>query len=148
LEEAAQFLQADRGWEHFEHVADIGVHGFGPDLETAFEQAALAMSAIVTDPGDIREMESVDIRCQAPDVELLLADWLNAIVFEMATRGMLFSHFKVRIDGVALEGQARGEKVDRGRHQPAAEVKGATLSELQVRCGDDGLWHARCVVDV
>ncbi len=129
-------------------MADIGVHGFGPDVETAFEQAALAMSAIVTDPCTIRVARTVEVRCEAPDRELLLADWLNAIVFEMATRSMLFSEFSVEIEGQALKGRAGGEKVDRDRHQPAAEVKGATLSELQVRRDPGGMWHARCVVDV
>jgi len=136
------------GWEHFEHIADIGVHGWGPDVATAFEQAALAMSAVVTDPAGIRTEDSVTIRCRAPDVEILLADWLNAIVFEMATRGMLFGRFEVHIDGQALEGRAFGEAVDRRRHRPAAEVKGATLSELKVQRDNDGLWHARCIVDV
>jgi SHS2 domain-containing protein len=148
LDGATRPQRPDRGWEHFEHVADIGVHGFGPDVDTAFEQAALAMSAVVTDPDSIRVDETVNVRCRAPDVDILLADWLNAIVFEMATRGMLFGDFHVRIEGQALEARIGGEKVDRARHEPAAEVKGATFSELQVRREDDGLWHARCVVDV
>ena len=32
--------------------------------------------------------------------------------------------------------------------RPAIEVKGPTLTELSLRQADDGLWHARCVVDV
>jgi SHS2 domain-containing protein len=37
--------------------------------------------------------------------------------------------------------------VDPVRHQPAVEVKGATCTGLSVTC-ENGLWHARCVVDV
>ena len=33
------------GWEHFAHGSDIGVRGFGPSMEAAFEQAALALTA-------------------------------------------------------------------------------------------------------
>jgi SHS2 domain-containing protein len=78
---------------------------------------------------------------------VLLLDWLNALVFEMATRRMLFSEFEVSIDNGRLSGRAAGEPVDRGRHLPAIEVKGATCTELHVSC-EDGLWCAQCVVDV
>jgi len=40
--------QGRSGWEHFSHDADIGVRGFGPSIEAAFEQAALAQTAVVT----------------------------------------------------------------------------------------------------
>lgn len=136
------------GWEHFEHVADIGVHGYGPTAADAFEQAALAMTAVAVEPGSVHPVKTIQIHCQAPDLELLLADWLNAIVFEAATRGMLFGAFKVEIDGDKLEATAKGEPIEIGRHRPAAEVKGATLTALEVSQSQDGLWHARCVVDV
>ena len=67
---------------HFSHDADIGVCGVGPTLEAAFEQAALAMTAVMTDPAKIELKEAVQIECDAPNVEFLLVDWLNAIVFE------------------------------------------------------------------
>jgi SHS2 domain-containing protein len=90
----------------------------------------------------------VPIRCRAPDLELLLYEWLNSLVFHMATRHLLFSRFDVRISGLALEAEARGEPVDVERHAPAVEVKGATLTELAVRQDDDGRWRAQCILDV
>ncbi|MCU0990022.1 MAG: archease [Xanthomonadales bacterium] len=135
-------------WEHFTHVADIGVRGFGRSMDEAFEQAALAMTAVITEPGSVRAVQAVDIDCQAPNPEILLADWLNALVFEMAIRHMLFSRFEVRIAGQRLSAKAWGEAVDNARHQPAAEVKGATLSELEVARDADGQWRAQCIVDV
>ncbi len=136
------------GWEHFAHVADIGVRGFGPSMERAFEQAALAMISVISDLSTIRACETVDIACRAPDADFLLADWLNAIVFEMATRNMLFSRFEVTITENRLRGRASGEAVDVARHKPAAEIKGATLSELKVTQTSDGRWIAQCIVDV
>ena len=135
-------------WEHFHHVADIGVHGRGATLGESFEQAALALTAVITDPAGVRPETLVEIDCDAPDTELLLVDWLNALVYEMATRGLLFSRFEVRIDGGKLHGRAWGEPVDRGRHRPTVEVKGATYTELRVYRDARGDWHARCVVDV
>ena len=135
-------------WEHFPHVADVGVRGLGPDLETAFEQAAIAMTAVVTDPDAIRARETIDIHCQAPSVEILLVDWLNSIVYQMSIEKMLFGSFSASIRGNTLTGRISGEPIDVERHAPAAEVKGATLSELEVQQDSHGQWHAQCIVDV
>ena len=134
-------------WEHFEHQADMGVRGFGNKPAEAFEQAALAMSAIITDLSLIEPREEVTISCQEPDQELLFADWLNALVFEMSTRNMLFSQFEVFIENGHLKARARGEPIDVKRHQPAVEIKGATYTELAVHRSQDQ-WVAQCIVDV
>lgn len=143
-EEAA----AGTRWEHFPHVADVGLRGFGPDMAQAFEQAALALTAVVTDLDAVRPSEAVVLECTAPDRELLLAEWLNALIYEMAVRRMLFSRFAVTIDGSRLTGRAWGEAVDRARHRPAAEPKGATFTALKVAELPAGGWLAQCVVDV
>ncbi len=134
-------------WEHFAHGADIGVRGVGATRAEAFEQAALAMMAVVADPDTVRPTERVDLECEAADYELLLAEWLNRVVYETSSRHMLFSRFSVCFDGLRLRGAAWGEPVDRERHQPAVEVKGATYTGLRVAC-EGGNWLAQTVVDV
>ena len=134
-------------WEHFPHEADMGVRGIADTREKAFEQAALAMIAVVTDPTTINAREAVTVGCEAPDDELLLVDWLNMLVYEMSTRKCLFGRFDVRIDGHRLSATAWGEPVDIGRHQPAVEIKGATYTALRV-AQENGQWIAQTVVDV
>ena len=134
-------------WEHFEHGADIGVRGIGATREQAFEQAALAMTAVVTEPGSVRMAQSVSIDCEAPDEELLLVDWLNALIYEMATRRMLVARLEVAIHDRHLLGTAWGEPADVARHEPAVEIKGATYTALRVT-RQNGQWVAQCVVDV
>ena len=135
-------------WEHFPHQADMGVRGIGPTLAAAFEQAALAMIAVVTDPGRVAAEQAVEIHCESPDDELLLVDWLNALILEMAARNMLFSRFEVELDAHRLHATAWGEAVNPHRHQPAVEIKGATYTELKVGRDESGQWVAQCVVDV
>jgi tRNA nucleotidyltransferase (CCA-adding enzyme) len=135
------------GWEHFEHMADIGVRGFGATKAAAFENAACALTAALADLDAVRPCEAIRIECSAGSDDLLLYEWLNAVIFAMATRKMLFSRFAVRIDGGHLVASARGEPIDARRHAPAAEAKGATLTALRVAPGPDG-WVAQCVVDV
>jgi SHS2 domain-containing protein len=135
-------------WQHFAHGADIGIRGRGATPAEAFAQAAVAVTAVVTDPDLVRPEAAVRMQCHAPDLEMLLFEWLNTLVYQMATRCMLFSNFDVHIEGDRLEAVARGEGVDVLRHAPAVEVKGATLTELAVCQGPDGAWTAQCVVDV
>lgn len=138
---------ANASWEHFYHEADIGVRGVGNTLAEAFEQVALALSAVVCELELIAAEQCIEIECHASDPEYLLVDWLNSLIFEMATRKMLFARFQVSITGDRLKAQVWGEKVDVARHQPAVEIKGATLTELRV-AQQNGQWLAQCVVDV
>ena len=92
-------MNATARWEHFPHQADVGVRGLGATLEQAFEQAALALTAVITDPADVAAREMMRLSCDAPDAELLLVDWLNALIYEMVTRNMLFSRFEVHLEG-------------------------------------------------
>lgn len=134
-------------WEHFEHGADVGVRGLGRTLGQAFEQAAIALTAVIVEPRRVATRSAVTVRCSAPDPGLLLVDWLNAVVYEMAVRDMLFAAFTVETDGHTLTAACRGEPVERRRHRPAVEVKGATQTALRVEPVDAG-WLAQCVVDV
>jgi SHS2 domain-containing protein len=134
-------------WEHYAHDADIGVTGFGRTMAEAFQQAALALTAIVTAAPVAPELE-VPVTCRRADRELLLVDWLDAVIYEMATRKMVFGRFAVEIDGDRLDGRMWGERVDVLRHEPACEPKGATLTALRVEQDAAGQWSAGCVVDV
>jgi tRNA nucleotidyltransferase (CCA-adding enzyme) len=77
-----------------------------------------------------------------------LVAWLNALIYEMSVRKMLFGRFAVTISGCELAAEAWGENVDRERHRPVCEPKGATFTELKVFKDQAGHWTARCVVDV
>lgn len=134
-------------WEHFSHEADMGVRGFGATPARAFEQGALAMTAVVTDPAAIEALEVVTIECEAADRELLFAEWLNSLIFEMSVRKMIFGRFSVQLEGTMLRAQAWGERVDPARHHPAVEIKGATYTALRVACEGDR-WLAQTVIDV
>ena len=134
-------------WSHFPHEADIGLRGNGIDKESAFEAIALALTAVITDPDRVTARDSISIACQAPSDEILLVDWLNALIFEMSVRKMLFREFDVTITDGNLTARVRGEKVRRDKHYPAVEVKGATFTALAVDETDSG-WSVQCVVDV
>lgn len=135
------------GWEHFYHQADEGIRGRADTLAGAFAEAGVALTAVVTDPDGVRARVAVPLEVEDSDTEFLLLAFLNAIIYEMSVRRMVFHHYDVTIQGARLRATAWGEPVDRARHQPAVEVKGATATELHVG-RERGIWTAQCVVDV
>lgn len=135
-------------WEHFPHAADMGVRGIGKTKNEAFEEAAKALVALTTDVEQVSPTEKIEVSLSALDDEQLLVEWLDALVFEMATRRWVFSRFEARIEGGKLEGALWGEPRDESRHATGVEVKGPTFTELHVGVGVDGLWVAQLIVDV
>ena len=135
-------------WEHFYHQADIGIRGIGESLEQAFEEGATALMAVICTPEKVDPAEQIQIQCTADDNDLLFADWINALIYEMDVRKMLFSRFEVQIDNHQLTAAAWGEKADPDKHELAVEVKAATFMELKVYENSINQWIAQCVVDV
>lgn len=116
-------------------------------MAEAFEQAALALTGIVTS-ATVVPAERVEVACARRDAELLFVDWLDVIIYEMAVRRMLFGHYVVAIEGERLSGVLWGEPVDVARHSPACEPKGATLTALKMTRNSIGRWSASCVIGV
>ena len=126
----------------------MGIRGFGSTKAEAFAQAGVALNAVVADVENVDPEEEVEISCDEEDVELLFVTWLNALLYEMATRKMLFSKFEVDIEGSRLSAKAWGQKLDADKHNPVVEVKAATCADLKVEQDADGNWAVQCIVDV
>jgi SHS2 domain-containing protein len=135
-------------YEHFAHQADVGVRGYGRTRQEAFAQAALALTAVMVPPDIVVDRQSVHVSCTAVDDELLLLDWLGAVIYQMSAHRMIFARFEVVITGTTLAGELVGEPLDVARHQPGVEVKTTTAEALRVAKLADGTWLAQCVVDV
>jgi len=137
---------APSGEDYFEHDADIGVVGRGATLEESFESAAAATFGVMADPSAVRPERSVTLNFEEADVEIALVRWLNLLLGLSHEHGLIFSRFWIEHDGVNWRGGASGEPWRRDLER-GVEVKGATLTMLQVKQERDG-WQARCVVDV
>jgi len=135
-------------WEHYSHPADMGIRGIGETREQAFCQAALALTAVITNPENIEPTEKIEIECEETDDEQLLFAWLNALLYEMSSRNMLFGRFDIVLNGDSLRAEIWGEKINIQKHEPVVEVKAATYADLKVKQNKQGLWIAQCIVDV
>ena len=133
-------------FSYFDHDADVGVIGRGATIEEAFESAARATFALMADLEQVRPLDTIALDFEEADAEIALVRWLNLLITLAREHRMTFRRFWIEKDGVHWRGGASGEPwrpgIDRG-----VEVKGATLTMLQVKERADG-WEARCVVDV
>jgi SHS2 domain-containing protein len=134
-------------FETFEHEADIGIRGFGNSIQEAFENTAIALFSVMVQIDSVKPNEKKVLTVTAPDNELLLVEWLNALLAISDIERMVFSKFEVKIVGTSLAGAAWGETLDHVRHEPHVEVKGATYHMLKVARQGTG-YVAQCVVDV
>ncbi|MGZ8215641.1 MAG: archease, partial [Methylosarcina sp.] len=108
----------------------------------------IALTAVVTDPERVMVSETIPIHCENSDPEMLFLDWINELIYQMASRRLLFGRYQVTINNGELTATASGEAVNVAVHQPAVEIKGATFTELRVYQNPDGLWVVQCIVDV
>jgi SHS2 domain-containing protein len=85
---------------YFDHDADMGIVGRGTLIEEAFENAAMAVFAMMTDLGQVRPHASVVIEFEEADAELTLVTWLNLLLGEARSRALIFGRFHLRRDAL------------------------------------------------
>jgi len=128
---------AVKRFEVVEHTADVGIKAFGDDLCEAFENAALGMFNIITDPSRIVLSQDFEVTVEGEDLKSLLHEWLSQLLILSQVNGMLFGGFKVQMrplqSGMGLTGSAQGEPADPKRHVYRTEIKAVTHHMLEVR---------------
>jgi SHS2 domain-containing protein len=137
-----------QGFELVDHTADVGVRAWAPRVKGVFEETAKAAFSLICDPLTIAQTEVVEVRVEADGLDLLLAAWINELVYEFETRRVLFVDFELtELDDTHLVARVTGEQFDPARHAICGGVKAATLHELSLREGPDG-WEGFVILDV
>ncbi|NUQ64700.1 MAG: archease [Pirellulales bacterium] len=135
-------------YEIFEHTADVGIRARAGDLNGLFADAAKGLfSLILANPDSVRPVQETHIRIDGDQYDDLLFDWLAELLYRFDTDHLLPAEFEVRIDAAGLDATARGEQLDRSRHQLDREVKAITYHGLDVR-RDADQWVAEVIVDI
>jgi SHS2 domain-containing protein len=135
-------------YETFEHTADLGLRVQAADLDTLFAEAGEALfSVLVEDPVAIAETKTLEINLVGDDREFLLFDWLRTLLYHFDAEHLLFRRFEVHVRPDGMHGTARGELLDRSRHELGHEVKAITYHGLRVEQTPAG-WLAEVIVDI
>ncbi len=122
-----------RRFELIEHTADMGLVAYGRDLAEAFANAAYGLFSIMADLNRVQERESRQVELKEEDMETLLFEWLNYLLYVFDVEGLLLKRFEMeRFDGSSLKATCHGEKYDPSRHQLKMGVKSATYHMMKV----------------
>jgi len=135
-------------FEWVEHTADIGFKAYGRSLEGAFENAALALTEIITSLEDVKAENKVNIKIVSEDIESLLFDWLDHFLYLFDAKELIHSRFEIseisEKDGeFKLVASAWGEKFDPKKHALGTEVKAITYHMMEI-----GQSEEQCFVQV
>jgi SHS2 domain-containing protein len=133
-------------------TADVAFRATGKTLDDLFAAAADATTGtMVDDLSTIMNEESIDISLSHEEVDLLLFDFLNELVFLKDARQLL-----LRAQGVAVtrnnsfysvQAALSGERIDPMRHPLKVDVKAVTLHLFEVKQTAGG-WETTVVLDV
>ncbi len=130
------------------HTADLGWRIWGSSLGELFENAAGALISTLTDRRRLRLKEAREITVEAPDLEALLVDWLNHLLYLFDVEGFLGREFRVvSLNPKRLQARVRGEIFDPARHLEKTGVKAATYHNLAITPKNRG-WQATVILDL
>jgi SHS2 domain-containing protein len=122
-----------KDFEILNHTADVGIIAYGADLKQAFANAGKALFSLITELDDVKEVLHRDAELTASDEESLLVEWLNELIYQFDTEGILFKRFEItQLDSTRLKARGYGEKVNKSRHKIKMGVKAATYHMLKV----------------
>lgn len=119
-------------YEEIEHTADVGIRAYGANLNELFANAAEGMFSLIADLDAVKAVGEVEVRLDAADVPTLLLRWLSELLYLHETQQLLFSTFDVDVRGTSLHGRARGEAIDKTRHELKLVIKAVTRHTLAV----------------
>lgn len=120
-------------FEFIEHTADIGIIAYGKDLKEAFANAAYGLFSIMADLESVGETISYNVEVTADDIEALLFEWLNELIYIFDAKGLILKRFDItEFSDLSLKAVCYGEKYDPARHKVKLGVKAATYHMLQV----------------
>jgi SHS2 domain-containing protein len=139
----------NRMYQFFEHTADLGIRVVAPDLNTLFADAGVALFAILLDDiTTVQPRSAHTFSLTGQDRELLLFDWLRALLLTFDEQHLVLGRFEVRLEDQRLQATAWGEPFDPQRHLPGREVKAITYHGLKLEQQADGSWLAEVIVDI
>ena len=134
-------------------VADLAFVAHGKTLEELFASAGQAVTAaMVKDLRTIRRREDRSFDLVFEELDLLLFNFLQEIIYFKDADQLLLSRFQLTIQpkngrSYHLVGRGQGERIDPDRHPLLVDVKAVTLHKFEV-VKREGAWRATVVLDI
>jgi len=140
-----------KNYEFFPHTADAKFQAYGKTLEEAFENAAYAMTDIITDHTKLEEVTRERIKISSENTESLLYDFLEQLIILLDTKKFMLHEVKdmnilEKKNHLVLTATVLGDNRP-GDYAIKTAIKAVTYQEMFVKRGKDG-WVLQVVVDI
>jgi SHS2 domain-containing protein len=138
----------EKPFEIIDHTADIGIVAYGADIKQVFANAALGLFNLMADLDDFGESLQREIELSAEDVEVLLIEWLNELIYIFDVERIIFKKFEIEeLTSTRIKAMCSGEKIKPGEHRLKREVKAATYHMLHIS-KEDGSYKVQVIFDI
>ena len=134
-------------------LGDLAFEATGDSVSELFAAAALAVIEAMVDPLSVGTHWTQDVRLSDVEIDDLLFEWLNTIVFIKDAEGVVFHDVRTSVIRDSeknlwhLDATLIGDRVDVTRQTLRTDVKAATKHLYEV--GQRGrTWYAHVVLDV
>ena len=123
------------GNQEIEHTADTALHVWGPDLPALFAEAAIGMKRLMGMRIEEGGTLSRSLVVEALDLESLLVNFLEEILFFGEHENLGFDRFEVEINGeYKLNAKMFGARIV----QKSKEIKAVTFHNLNISKTESG----------
>jgi len=130
-------------YERIEHTADLAIRVTGEDLPQLFVNAAAALFDMMTEPPAVVDRQH-EVVVESVDLEGLLVDWLNQLIFMHEVRGETYTRFEIT---AFSPGELRATVYGGPTSRKLKTIKAATFHALIVAETETGA-QAQIVFDV
>ena len=132
------------------HTADIKFQAFGSNLENCFENAALALKKIINKE-KVNEKIKKQIKVKGKDLESLLYNLLEELLFLFETKDFIWDKLKIKIKDqdkkLELNAEVLGDNIK--NYRVRGIVKAITYNEMFVKINEKKHQYVcQVVVDV
>jgi SHS2 domain-containing protein len=133
-------------------TADAAFEACGETVEETFLSAAEAtIGVMIENPETIRARERISIHLENDELDMLLFDFLQEIIYFKDSRRLLLRMRSLHIDlarsPLMLTAEAAGETMIPGYHPLLTDVKAVTLHRFGIEQNENG-WTATVVLDI
>ncbi len=137
----------DKNFEIIYHTADVGVKVWGKTLKGVFKNSAKSLLTLISDVKKVEPSIKVKGRVEGDDIEELLVNFLNEIIFIHEMENMVFSDVEITsFNKKKVNFTLFGEKYNPEKHSINFGVKACTYYGLKIN-KKDSIFETRIIFD-
>jgi len=133
-------------------IADAAIEIKSKDLKELFTDAAEALTlTMISELNSIKKTNKKTIYIKAKDLESLLFDFLEILIYYKDAEQLIFSDYSINIKEekteCMLECVCLGENIDYNKHDLSSDVKAITMHKFKVEKTNNG-YNAFIILDI